>query len=116
MDTVNYRKQIEQEVLQIIVQKLKSGQMDELRARDIAQYILDSLSPHLDINQIRAVVDKFDDYFPELMPVVTKVSGDYDNRVKELVIKYVDDLIKQSKYNEATTLIRKAIDKKLVIK
>jgi len=113
MDTEEYRKKIELEILNIIEQKLKDGQMNESRAKSIAQHILSTLLPHLDINQIHTVVQKFDDYFTELVPVVSKVSYEYDEKIKKLVVQHVDLLISQNKFNEATHLIKKAINKEL---
>ncbi|OGZ60920.1 MAG: hypothetical protein A2919_00125 [Candidatus Spechtbacteria bacterium RIFCSPLOWO2_01_FULL_43_12] len=88
MDNGWYRKKIELEVLQIIEKRLKAHQMNASRAKEIAGYILDTLHPQMDINQIHAVVQNFDDHFPELIPVVLKVSQDYEDRVKKVVTVY----------------------------
>jgi acyl carrier protein len=43
MDPEEYRKKIEDEILQIIEEKLAAQQIDEDKASELAQYILDSL-------------------------------------------------------------------------
>jgi len=115
MDTEEYIKKIEREVLDIIEQKLKARQMNEQRAREIAGYVLQALHPHMDINQIHAVVQNFDDHFPELIPIVIKVSNDYEEKVKKVVGEYVGNLLKQNKITEASKLLNKALNKQVKI-
>lgn len=115
MDTEEYRKKIELEVLEIIEQKLKARQMDAERAREIARYVLQALHPRMDINQIYAVVQNFDDHFPELIPIVIKVSNDYEEKVKKVVGEHVGNLLKQNKIIEASKLLKKALNKQVKI-
>ncbi len=116
MDTEEYRRKIEKEVLEIIENKLKAGQMDAARAREIAGFILETLHSHMDINQIHAAVQDFDDHFKELVPIVIQVSNDYENKVKQAVGEHVRNLIKQNKIEEANDLLKNAIDKKVELK
>lgn len=113
MDTEEYRKKIEKEVLKIIEGKLKSRQMDAERAREIARYVLQTLHPHMDINQIHNVAQSFDDNFPELIPIVLQVSQDYEDKVKKIVTEHVGNLLKQNKVEEANTLLKQAINKEV---
>lgn len=116
MDTEEYRKKIEEEVLKIIEEKLKSHEMNADRATEIAKYILQSLHPYMDINQIYTVVQNFDDHFPELVPVVVEVTKGYDEKIKKVVIDHVDTLLKQGKVDEATDLLKKAMKREIKIK
>jgi len=113
MDDETYRKKIEKEVLDILEEKLKAGQMNARRAKEIAKFILQSLHPHMDINQIHAAVQSFDDHFAELIPVVIQVSNDFDDRVKQVVSEHAINLIKQNKIDEANSLLKKAINKEI---
>lgn len=115
MDTEDYRKKIELEILQIIEDCLKTHQIDEVRAKEIARYILNTLHPYMDINQIYAVAQNFDDHFPELIPIVVKVSNDYEEQIKKVVIEHVGNLLKQNKIIEANDLLKKALNKQLKI-
>ena len=116
MDTEEYRKKIELEILEIIEQKLKAKQMNAQRAKEVAQYILSTLHPHMDINQIHTVVQDFDDHFPELVPVVLEVSRDYDERIKKAVVDHVGTLLKQGKIDEANTILKQATNKQIKLK
>ena len=116
MDTEDYRKKIELEILQIIEDKLKSHQMDATRAKEIARYVLDSLHPNMNINEIYETVQNFDDHFSELIPVVLKVSKDYDERVKKAVVDHITALLKQGKVDEANILLKKATNKEIKLK
>ncbi len=52
MDPEEYRKNLERNILAIIEQKLKNGQMDPERAASIARMVLDRLHPPLTLEQI----------------------------------------------------------------
>ncbi len=112
MDTEEYRKKIEKEILDIIEERLKAREMNAARAREVASYILASLQPHMTLDQINTVAQNFDDHFPELIPVVLQITNDYDNIVKKTVQEHVASLIKQNKIDEANTLLKQAIKKK----
>ena len=116
MDTEEYRKKIELEILEVIEHKLTARQMSAQRAREIAQHVLNSLRPHMDINQIHAIVQNFDDHFPELVPVVLEVSRDHDERIKKAVISHVGILLKQGKIDEANTILKQATNKQIKLK
>lgn len=113
MDTEEYRKKIEKEVLEIIEEKLKARQMNAQRAKEIAQYILQTLHPHMNINEIHSVAQSFDDHFPELVPVVVQVSQDYEDKVKKIVTEHVGNLLKQNKVDEAHTILKQALNKEV---
>lgn len=114
MDVEEYRKKIELEILQIIEQKLKQGEMSEGRAREIARFILDALHPHMEIEQIRKVIQGFDKHFPELMPVILQTANDYDQQIKKLIGNYVVQLLKQNKVGEADDILDKALNKRVL--
>jgi hypothetical protein len=116
MDTEEYRKKIELEILEIIEEKLKARQMSAQRAKEVAQHVLSTLHPHMDINQIHAVVQNFDDNFPELVPVVLEVSRDYDEKIKNAVVNHVGTLLKQGKIDEANTILKQATSKQIKLK
>lgn len=113
MDTEEYRKKVEKEILDVIEEKLKSQQMNAERAREIARYILTSLHPHMSLNQIHQVAQSFDDHFPELIPVVLQISNDYEDKVKKAVGEHVGNLLKQNKIDEASDLLKKALNKQV---
>lgn len=113
MDTEEYRKKIEKEILEIIEERLKTKAMNASHAQEVANYILTSLHPHMTLDQIHAVAQNFDDHFPELIPVVLQITNDYDDLVKKTVHTHVSTLIKQNKIDEANALLKKAITKEV---
>lgn len=116
MDSEEYRKKIESEILQIIRDRLESNQMNASRAREIAQHILTTLHPHMTLNQIYSVVQNFDNHFAELVPVVLEVSKDYDEKVKKAVVNHVSILLKKGQIDEANLLLKKATSKEVKLK
>src|SRR3989344_6893502 len=112
MDTEEYRKKIEKEVLEILEQRLIAGKMDAQRARDIAKFILESLHPHMTIDEIYKAVQTFDDHFQELIAVVLPVANEHEDKIRQIVTSHVNKLIKDKKVNEANVLLKKAIDLK----
>lgn len=113
MDTEEYRKKIEKEILDIIEDRLKAQEMNAVKAREIAKYILENLQPHMSLDQIHVVAQNFDDHFPELIPVVLKITNDYDEMVEKTVREHVSTLIKQHKIDDANALLKKAINKEV---
>ena len=55
MDPEEYRKKLEREILEVIEEKLKNGQMDAERAKAIAQMVLSKLHPPLTLEKIRQI-------------------------------------------------------------
>lgn len=113
VDSEDYRKTIEEEILKIIEEKLVAQEIDAGRAKQIAQLVLRSLHPPMTLNQIWDAVQKFDDYFPELVPAVAAANQDYNRSVEEIVSSYAKNLITQGKSNEAIALMHKALKKQI---
>ncbi|MCX7928541.1 MAG: hypothetical protein N2558_02550 [Patescibacteria group bacterium] len=111
MDTEEYRKKIELKILEIMEQKLKDGKMNAQRAKEIAKYVLNTLRPYMNLSQIHAVVQEFDDRFPELVPVVLEVSRNYEEQIKEVVLRHASRLLKQGKLDEANCILKQATNK-----
>lgn len=113
MDSEAYRKKLELDILKIMEEKLKVGQMDANRAREVARYILDTLTPHLSYDQIYKVVQNFDDHFPELASAVLPVINQYEDAVRKIVTDHAQNLIKSGKIDEASVLLKQATSKQV---
>jgi uncharacterized protein with PhoU and TrkA domain len=113
MDQEAYRKKIEAEVLKILAEKLKTGEMTEDRARDIAQFVLKHLHPHMNLDQIYQVVQNFDDHFPELTKAVLPAVKEYEDTVSQIVKAHAERLMAQGKFQEASSLMQKTIKKQV---
>ncbi len=112
MDSEEYRKKIELDILKIIVEKLKNGQMDAERAGAIARMVLDKLHPPLTLEQIYQIVPTLDDHFIELAQAVLPVIQEHDKRISIIVSEHAEKLIKMGKIDEASAILKEAIHKK----
>lgn len=115
MDTEEYRKKIENDILTIMKARLEAGKMSPERAGEIASYVLENLKPHMSLDDIYAKVRSFDDHFPELLPAVLLVVQDYEEKIKKIVSEHLEVLIKQNKIDEASTVVKKALDMNLKV-
>lgn len=113
MDTEQYRRKVEKEILGVIEERLKAREMNALRAKEVASYILACLHPHMTLDQIHNVAQEFDDHFTELVPIVLKITNDYDDLVKKTVSEHAVHFIKQNKIAEANILLKKALNKEI---
>lgn len=114
MDSEEYRKKIELDILKIIEEKLTNGQMDADRAKAIARMVLDSLHPPLTLEQIYEIVPTLDDHFNELSAAVFSVIRDHDLKVREIVSEHAQQLIKSGKLDEALSVIESVTDPKKI--
>lgn len=108
MDPEEYRKKLEWEILKIIKEKLQNGEMDAERARAIARMLLDKLHPPLTLEQIHLVASTLDDHFQELARAVLPIQKDHEEEVKKVVTEHAEKLIKNGKFDEALTTLKKA--------
>lgn len=106
MDKDEYRKNLEHEILEIIEEKLKSGQMDADRARAIARMVLDKLHPPLTLEQIHQIAPTLDDEFKELSMAVLPVLVDHEEETSKIVADHAEKLIKSGKIEEAMQVLK----------
>lgn len=104
MDPEEYRRKLECEILNVIEEKLKNGEMDAERAKDIAQMILNKLHPPLTLEQIHQIAPTLDDEFNELTNAIQFVLQDHEEEIKTLITNRVEKLIKSGKFNEASAI------------
>jgi len=101
VDAEEYRKKIEQDILKILEEKLKRGEMDAERAQAIARMVLDKLHPPLTLEQIYAIAPTLDDEFSELSRAVLPIMNAHDEEIKSTVLQHVEKLIGSGKLDEA---------------
>ncbi len=115
MDAEEYRKQLELNILKIIEEKLRNGQMDASRAKAIARMVLDKLHPPLTLEQIHTIAPILDDHFQELTQAVLPIINDHEEEVKKVVSEHAEKLIKSGKLQEATTVLKQANDNQVKV-
>lgn len=111
MDAETYRKHIESNILDIIEKLILARKMNAARAKEIAQYILDSLKPYMDLESVYNIVKHFDEHFPELISVVLEVENDHEEQIKNIVGDRVAVLLRQNKITEANDLLEQTLKK-----
>ncbi len=108
MDSEVYRKKLELDILAIIEEKLRNGQMDAERARAIARMVLDKLHPPLTLEQIHQIAPTLDDHFAELARAVLPIIQDHEEEVRKIISEHAQKLINLGKINEATQVLKQA--------
>lgn len=108
MNPDEYRKKIEQDILDIIAAKLTKGEINAERAREIARFVLDTLTPHMTTEQIQRVVSNFDQHFPELAKVAHSVVSDQHEVMKKTITDHVHKLLQEGKLDEAISVLKGA--------
>lgn len=114
MDSEEYRKKVELDILRVIEEKLQKGQMDVQRAKAIARMVLDKLHPPLSLEYIYQIVPTLDDHFAELSKAVLPVIKDHDNELKNIIAVHAEKLIEQGKFDEATKVLKQATENKSI--
>ncbi len=109
MNSNDYRRNIESQVLIVIYERLKAGQMDARRAHELAEYILKVLPNSITVNEIYKTAHFLKDSFVELSGVSATVLNDYEEKVKDAVLPQIRELMKQGRFENATILLRRAI-------
>lgn len=113
MDPEEYRKKLELDILDIIEEKLRNGQMNASRAKDIARMVLDKLHPPLTLEQIYQIAPTLDDQFSELAAAILPVVREHDEKIKVIIADHAQKLINQGKIEKANILLKQATDNKL---
>jgi len=108
MDPEEYRKQLERNILAIIEEKLRNGQMDTERAKAIARLTLDTLHPPLTLEQIYKLAPTLDDHFSELTKAVLPIVHDHHEEIRNVVVKHAQKLIKMGEIDKANSVLKQA--------
>lgn len=111
MDPEQKRKQLEQNILDIIEEKLKKGQMDEQRAKAIARMVLEKLHPPLSLEQIYAIAPTLDDQFSELTMAILPIIKEHDDQLRTVVSAHAEKLIRMGNIDKAYEILRSATKK-----
>lgn len=102
------REQIELEIVEFIQTKMESGEINEARAKAIAQRALDVLRVGMSFEELYRAIPTLDDTMPELAPIVLPHVRDYEKNVTSQALENVRNLIQQGQYDAAASLAKKA--------
>lgn len=109
-DPAALREKLQQDVVAIITKKLESGEMTEQRAKAIAQMTLEKLPEGISYKKLMEVLPTLDDEFEELKSAVLPFLKEYQQKISNEVEVQIRQLLLQSKYQDALSLAKKAIE------
>jgi len=103
----DYRKKIQHKVLLLIKKKLQNKEIDANRAKEIAQYVLETLSDKMTNEEMYRYVKEYDKQFPELIEIVFLAVKEHSETLRQIIAREVGKLIAQHDYQKANDLLRK---------
>src|SRR5258708_26634660 len=87
------RKEIEQQIVDLLQRGLRSGNVSADRTAEIARFIVAEILPDADIDQVYQVIQSLE--FQELLPVVVNVVNNIEQRVKDKISPQADKLLSE---------------------
>lgn len=102
------REEIELQVVELLKEKLASGEIRDSRAEQLAAHVLATLVPGMSFEDLYKAIGKLDDGASELSVIVLPHMRDYEKNVTQLALTHVRDLIREGQYDAAATLGAKA--------
>lgn len=104
------REKIQRDIVGLITEKLKTGEMSQQRSKEIASVVLEKLPEDISYNDLMQIIPKLDDEFGELAEVVVPVMIDYEKKLHSVIEQKVLSLVRQKKFKEAMQEARKGIE------
>ena len=111
MDPEEERKKIERDILEMIEERLKNGQLNAERTRQIAKLVLEKLGHHLEMEQLYEIVPRLADQFTELAGAILPLIQKHDDELRQTVNSKVHELIVKGNIDEADSVLRNALHK-----
>jgi hypothetical protein len=101
------REEIELSIVELLKEKLDTGEVTEERAAQISEKALTILVPGMSLEELYKAVPTLDDSMPELAAVVLPFVRQYEENVTGQGLESVRELIKQGQYDAAARLGKK---------
>lgn len=98
---------LEQEIANLVLDKLEHLEITPERASQIAKFVITSLPENLTDDQIEKVIPNLDEKFWELAEIVHKHFQAYEDASKDKVVTEAEKLIHQGRVNDASQLMKK---------
>ena len=116
MSPDDIRQEIELKVVTFLKEKATEGTMTEERSQQIAQRVLDTLEPGMNLEELYKKIPLLDDTCPEISFIIIPYLRQYEDRIAQAGHEAVSNLIKQGQYETATHVAQKVVnqDVKLV--
>jgi hypothetical protein len=104
------REKVQDEIVRLISSKLEEGTLNEARAKEIANLVLEKLPQDISYGKLMQILPQLDDHFEELGSVVVPIMIEYEQKVRKAVNDKITQLIKEGKLDEALNVARKALE------
>jgi len=104
------REKFQSQVVALITEKLKAGEMSQDRAQKIASMVLEKLPEGTNYEQLMKIIPKLDDEFLELVDVVVPIMTEYERKLHKVLEEKVLKLVREKKFKEAMVEARKSIE------
>ena len=105
--------QVEQEIVNLLLDKLEAEQIIPEHARTIAKFVVKTIPHEMTDQQMLQIIPRLDDEFFELATIVYKHLREYEKKFKKQVVHVVKNLMKQGRFQEAQELMNKYFQRKL---
>jgi hypothetical protein len=115
MNPDELREELELNIVLLLQDMLARGKLTDARAQTISQQVLELLTPGMTFEELYQTVPKLDDSSPELAPITTPIIREYEQRVVSQATDQVSKLIREGKYDAASTLAKQAVKKEVKI-
>ncbi len=104
------RERIQKDIVALITDKLRSGEMSQERAQKIAATVLEKIPENISYEELYRILPKLDDDFRELADVVVPMMVEYEKKVRKTIEDRVLKLVRDKKFKEAMIEARKGIE------
>jgi hypothetical protein len=108
MSPDDIREEIELQIVDLLKEKLATGEMTDSRAQQISERTLTILVPGMSFEKLYRAIGALDDTMTELSPVILPYIKEYEENVTGQALSSVRELIKQGQYDAAAKLGVKA--------
>lgn len=110
MSPDDIRQEIELKVVEFLKEKATEGTMTEERSQQIAQRVLDTLTPGMSLEELFRKIPLLDDTCPEISFIIVPYLRQYEERIAQAGHSAVSNLIKQGQYDAAVSVAKKVVD------
>jgi len=104
------REKVQSDVVALITERLKSGEMSQERSKKIATMVLEKLPENISYQELMQVIPKLDDEFLELAGVVVPIMSEYEKKLHAAIEGRVLELVRAKKFKEAMLEARRGIE------
>lgn len=105
--------QVEQEIANLLLDRLKYMQLTPERAVQIAKFVVKAIPSHMSDQQILDIIPRLDDQFIELASIVHKHLEEYEKTHKPIIKRQIEELMKQGHFQKASDFMKKYFENKL---